>query len=180
MSAHIIPKRFSNTYLYYKIGWNGINIEPRPGSKKLFDKYRKRDINIEAAISNSTESLTYYVFDDPALNSFDKELSFDRANKTKYKILNEIHIQPKTLSEVLYENLHAGQKIDFLTIDTEGFDLSVLKSNDWEKYKPDIILCEDTEFSINSPSKSEIYNYLIEKDYYLIAKTLSTLLFKLR
>ena len=26
------PRRFSNTYYFYKRGWRGINIEPRPGS----------------------------------------------------------------------------------------------------------------------------------------------------
>jgi FkbM family methyltransferase len=174
------PKRFSNTFLFYKMGWRGINIEPRPGSKKLFDKYRKRDINIEAAISNSNENLTYYIFDEPALNSFDKELSLTRVENTKYKLLEEISIETKTLSEILYEYLPDNQQIDFLTIDTEGFDLMVLKSNNWDKYRPEVILCEDGEFNFQSPSNSEIYNFLIEKNYFLIAKTLNTLLFKLK
>lgn len=32
------PTKFSNTHLFYLNGWRGINIEARPGSKKLFDK----------------------------------------------------------------------------------------------------------------------------------------------
>jgi hypothetical protein len=32
------PTRFSNTYLLYTKGWRGINIDPLPGSKELFDK----------------------------------------------------------------------------------------------------------------------------------------------
>ena len=27
------PKRFSNTYFFYRKGWRGINVEPMPGSK---------------------------------------------------------------------------------------------------------------------------------------------------
>ena len=34
------PKRFSNTFLLYKKGWNGINIDATPGSMKLFNKFR--------------------------------------------------------------------------------------------------------------------------------------------
>ena len=41
------PIRFSNTYLFYKKGWRGINIDAMPGSMDLFNKIRSRDINIE-------------------------------------------------------------------------------------------------------------------------------------
>lgn len=174
------PKRFSNTYLFYKKGWRGINIEPRPGSKKLFDKVRKNDINIEAAISDVQETLTYFIFDDSALNSFDKALSIKRAEKTKYKILKEITLNTIRLSEVLDRHVETGQSIDFLSVDTEGFDLSVLKSNDWQKFKPSVILCEDSEFDFENPGKSQIFNFLVEKNYQLFAKTLNTLIFKLR
>jgi hypothetical protein len=34
------PFKHSNTYLLYRAGWRGINIDPRPGSKALFDKHR--------------------------------------------------------------------------------------------------------------------------------------------
>lgn len=172
------PKRFSNTYLFYKQGWRGINIEPRPGSKKLFDKFRNRDINIEAAISESEGSLTYFEFDDPALNSFDQNLSIERANHTKYKIINKIHLTTYKLADILDNYLPTGQKIDFLTIDTEGFDIHVLRSNNWERYRPEIILCEDSEFEMSNPEKSEVYKFLIQKHYILLAKTLNTLIFK--
>lgn len=33
-------------------------------------------------------------------------------------------------------------KIDFLKIDTEGFDLRVLEGFDWERFQPDVIECE--------------------------------------
>ncbi|MCW5198181.1 FkbM family methyltransferase [Desulfobulbus sp. F3] len=33
--------------------------------------------------------------------------------------------------------------IDFLSVDAEGVDLKVLKSNDWNKYRPYIVLAED-------------------------------------
>ncbi len=173
------PKRFSNTYLFYKSGWRGINIEARPGSKKLFDKIRKDDINIEAAISDIPSVLTYFVFDEPALNSFDKELSIKRANETKYKILKEIPLSTVRLSEILDNYLDSKQAIDFLSIDTEGYDLSVLKSNDWDKFKPSVILCEDSEFEFVYPGKSKVFSFLVEKNYQLFAKTPSTLIFKL-
>jgi hypothetical protein len=99
------PKRFSNTYFFYKRGWCGINIEPMPGSKKIFDKYRTKDINLEIPISSREEELTYYVFNDPALNGFSKETSLHRNTLKDYKIINTINMKTRTLISVLNEHL---------------------------------------------------------------------------
>ncbi|MFT7246563.1 MAG: hypothetical protein ACI82A_003940, partial [Candidatus Azotimanducaceae bacterium] len=40
------PKRFSNTFLFYKLGWQGINIDAMPGSMALFNRERSRDLNL--------------------------------------------------------------------------------------------------------------------------------------
>ena len=47
------PFRFSNTYLFYKKGWRGINIDAMPRSMELFDKFRPRDINIECGVASN-------------------------------------------------------------------------------------------------------------------------------
>jgi hypothetical protein len=56
------PARASNTYLFYKKGWRGINIDANPYSIKLFNKMRKRDININAGISDKNTVLNYFCF----------------------------------------------------------------------------------------------------------------------
>ena len=56
------PKLFSNTYLFYKKGWKGINIDALPESMKLFNKMRPRDINIEIGVIEVEDELNYYVF----------------------------------------------------------------------------------------------------------------------
>ncbi len=61
------PLRFSNTYKFYKRGWHGINIDAMPGSMDLFNRLRHRDINLERAVSDSKQILTYYAFNEPAL-----------------------------------------------------------------------------------------------------------------
>jgi len=174
------PKRFSNTYFFYRKGWQGINIEPMPGSKRKFDKVRPRDFNLEIPINSKEEELTYYIFNDPALNGFSKDLSLLRNQSSDYKIIKSVNMKTRTLSSVLEEYLSGGQKINLLSIDVEGLDLEVLKSNDWRTYKPDFIMVEDKEFNIVQPEKSTIYNFLQEMNYQLMAKTLSTLIFNLK
>ena len=55
------PKKFSNTYYFYKKGWSGINLDAMPGSMLRFDKVRPRDLNIETAISDTKETLKYFI-----------------------------------------------------------------------------------------------------------------------
>lgn len=62
----------SNTHYFYKSGWRGVNVDALPGSMVQFKKARPKDINIECAISNSTDDLTYYMFKPSFYNTFDK------------------------------------------------------------------------------------------------------------
>ena len=174
------PKRFSNTFLFYKRGWRGINIEARPGSKKIFDKIRPRDINVEVPISSEDKILKYYMFNEPALNGFSEEMSNSRNGLKGYRIIKEIDLHTKTLMEVLDSNIIEDQHIDFMTIDVEGLDYDVLVSNDWTKYKPSIILIEDIGFDLHNMGNSKVYNYLIGKGYCLIVKIFNTLFFTLK
>ncbi|GIK59685.1 MAG: FkbM family methyltransferase [Ignavibacteriota bacterium] len=174
------PKRFSNTYYFYKRGWRGINIEPMPGSKNKFDRIRPKDINLEIPISSKEEELTYYIFNEPALNGFSRELSSEGEKLNAYKIVKTVEMKTKTLGSVLDTFLPKGQNIDFMSIDVEGLDSEVLKSNNWDKYVPMYIIIEDKEFSFENPQKSEVYCFLNDQNYQLLAKTLSTLIFRLK
>lgn len=171
------PKRFSNTYLLYKKGWKGINIDAMPGSMTSFNKTRSRDKNLEIAISNTSDLLTYFIFNDIALNTFDKNLAETRQNQ-KYKITGRKLIQTQSLREILKEHLDPEQIIDLLSVDIEEFDLNALMSNDWTLFRPKYILVEQKNFKISASSKNSTYNFLVGCEYELFAKTLNTLFFK--
>ena len=67
-------KIFSNTYLLYKKGWSEINVDADKRSIDLFNKTRKRDINLKLAVSDKEGKLKFYAFKDGAINTFsDKE-----------------------------------------------------------------------------------------------------------
>ena len=172
------PFRFSNTMYFYKKGWKGINIEANTKALKLFKVFRKRDINLNIGISGIQQVLMFYCFNESALNGFSKEISLERDNKNNYKIIDTIKVQTQPLSDVLDQYLPEEQEIDFLTIDAEGLDFEILKSNDWEKYKPTYILVED-KVDLDKLSDSDIYIYLKGLGYSWIAKTKRTLFFKI-
>jgi len=171
------PQRFSNTYFFYKKGWRGINIDAMPNSMNLFNKIRARDINIEKPVSKKKQVLTYYAFNEPALNGFSKELSEERNGKGNYFIKFTKDIETVTLEEILDNNLPKNQQIDFLSIDVEGLDFMVLKSNNFDKYKPKVILIEILGSSLEEVGGSEVTKYLMQHEYSLYSKTINTVFF---
>jgi FkbM family methyltransferase len=172
------PFRFSNTYIFYRRGWRGINIDATPGSMDLFKKYRSRDINIEVPVSNNNKLINYYIFNETALNSFSDKLSRYRDTKTKYKIKKVIKLKPQKLSEILDKYINPNKKIDFMSIDVEGYEYNVLLSNNWKKYIPTYLLIEILTKNDEQIVKNKIYKYLKNKGYAVIARTGRTILFK--
>ena len=172
------PKRFSNTYYFYDRGWEGINIDATPGSMKIFQKFRPRDINLEIAISEKEQLLTYFMFNEPALNSFSKSLSDKRQNEKCY-IEKTISIPSFPLSTILDKHLPPEQIINFLSVDVEGLDLQVLTSNDWNKYRPKVVLAEVLGASLNTIKQDPVYKYLTNQGYILFSKLIHTCIFKI-
>jgi FkbM family methyltransferase len=172
------PERYSNTYFFYKKGWMGINIDAMPGSMSLFNSKRPRDINLELAVMESRGARTYFKFNEPALNSFSKTLSKNRSGLGNYKILEQVEIIGMPLSQILNDNNLKGHKIDFLSIDVEGLDFEVLKSNDWSVHRPYIVLVEILESRLEEIQKDPICLFMKMHGYHLYAKTLNTVFFK--
>ena len=170
------PSRFSNTKLFYDHGWRGINIDATPGTMKPFLKTRTKDINLEIAIGGDGEESDFYMFKRPGLNGFLSQ-TFVETNYKKEQLLNVIKIKSFPLSQVFDEYLSNGQSIDFISIDVEGKELDVLKTNDWQKYRPEVILVETHYLDLEFPQNNPVCAFLKTLDYRLFAKTNMTAFF---
>lgn len=174
------PRRYSNTNYFHGCGWSGINIEPNPDAIRLFQRDRPRDVNLQLGISDKSGSLTYHVFDEPALNTFDVSLAKSRVENTPYKIVKLIEIRVERLGDVLAAHLPAAQRIDFLSIDVEGLDFQVLQSNDWGRFRPRCVLVEALGTSLDGVRDTHVYAFMVRQGYELLAKTFNTLIFRSR
>ena len=174
------PIRFSNTWFFYKKGWRGINIEPNPDMFKLLEEYRPLDLNLNIGISDVNDTLDYYMFNEPALNTFSENERDQYLQKSEYFIQNQMRVQVDTLENVFSKNnISKNQEIDFMSIDAEGFDLKVLKSFDITIYSPKVILIEILNVkSFIDVMEDDIYVYLISKNYHLYLRTGNTFIFK--
>ena len=155
----------SNTYLLFKKGWSGINIDLNKVSIDLFEKARKKDINLNLAISNKSKKIKYYYRKNiNMLNTINLKFAknnFLRGFKTSF-------IQSQTLNSILKKK-HFSKKIDFLNLDIEGNEINALKSLDFKKYAPKVICIEIHETSgrnkKNQFEKNPINKFLRKKGY---------------
>tara|TARA_B110000503_G_scaffold15306_1_gene21349 strand:- start:50 stop:796 length:747 start_codon:yes stop_codon:yes gene_type:complete len=159
----------NNTYRLYKRGWTGINIDLDFNSIDLFNFFRKKDFNINTAISDKNEETDLYFFHNrSAINTLSKE------SGVKAKEIRKI--KTHTLNDIIENSPFKDKKINYLSIDVEGHEISVLNGFDLNKYKPELVIIEfiDTkikEFYLNQIDNiisSDIYNFMTKHDYKLI------------
>ncbi|KKR72893.1 hypothetical protein A3A55_03280 [Candidatus Roizmanbacteria bacterium RIFCSPLOWO2_01_FULL_40_14] len=171
------PHRFSNTKHFYLKGWRGINIEPDVINYQKFVKDRPHDSNLNIGIGTREATLTFYIFFPDTLSTF-SEKSAKQYQKEGFKLAKELKVPVKTLSAIL--NTYAKKRaIDFLSVDTEGLDLLVLKSNDWKKFRPTVICVETSLPSGISGGHQDtrIEDYLRKMQYKKVFTTASNSIF---
>lgn len=170
------PVRFSNTYLFYRRGWRGINIDAMPGAMKAFQRHRPRDINLECGVAASSGTLRYYRFNEPALNTFDAQEA-RRKDAAPYHLQDTVEVQVEPLRDLLARHLPAGQAIDFLSVDVEGKDEEVLRSNDWQRYRPRFVLAETLRVDLLALADCPVVHFLSEVGYHPVGKAYNTSFF---
>lgn len=178
------PIKYNNTYLLYKRGWNGINIDSDSKSINAFNAFRKDDFNVKGIISSSNKKIDYYFYHDrSALNTVDKKLV--KSRKTKPQKIIKLATLP--LDEVIKNSPYRNKKINLLSIDIENHEYEALKNFQFKKYKIDMIVTEclnigtkkletqnqTLKFILNS----KIYKLLKKNDYTLINWVNSDLVF---
>ena len=168
------PVSNNNTYLLFKKGWSGINIDLDKKNINLFKIARPKDLNLNYAISDSEKEVDLFFYHESSpINTLSENVSnFQKAEVKKIK-----KIQTKILDNVLDE-LNLKHHIDYMNIDVEGHEDKVLKGFNIKKYKPSVISIEyldlkmkKLEFKnndINNLLNSNLYKHLTQNDYYFV------------
>ena len=153
------PIKFNNTYLLYKRGWRGINIDLDKKSIEEFNKIRNKDYNLQSLISSEPdeEKEIYYYHSRSAINTVSEELiKYRKTDKNKIKVIKQ---KTETLENVIEGSPFKNNSIDFLSIDIENHEYEALKNFNFNKYKIQVIV---TEIHDLNQDKLEIYNQSLE------------------
>ena len=150
----------SNTCLLERdFGWKGILAEPARRWHQELKSNRTCSIETDCVWRDSTSLLTFNEVDTGELSTIATYSSSDahseaRKHGTTYNV--------KTISlEDLLSRHQAPRKIDYLSIDTEGSELEILSSFNFDKYDFKIITCEHNF----TPARETIYSLLIQNGY---------------
>jgi FkbM family methyltransferase len=171
------PRRFSNTYAFYLCNWRGINIDAAPGSMDRFRADRPRDINLELGMGEDEGEAEFFIFDEPALNTFDRERARMLITTTRYRIVEVQTVPIRRLDGILDRYLPEGQAIDFLNVDVEGLDLSVVRSNDWTRYRPRVVLLEDGNADLLTLAATPCCRFMTDVGYRPVARLPRTVIY---
>lgn len=161
----------SNSYKFYKRGWNGIQIEPNHRKINCFKKYRPNTISLNIGIGNKNNA-KFYIFESEALSTFSEEEA-KQSELYGHKIIETTSVKIFPLKDIFKEYIK-NIEVDFMSVDTEGYDLEVLKTNDWNIYRPSFIVIETAEYDRNKFGKklNDIYDpYMYSIGYEKVADT---------
>jgi FkbM family methyltransferase len=166
------PTFISNTWAFYERGWRGINIEPTPGLIQAFELERPRDINLPIAISGQDGEATFYSYGPNVSNT----LNAGQVDEAKLK--DKVTVPTLRLATLFDCYLPRDTRIDFLSVDVDGLDLEVLQSNDWRRYRPEIVVAEQNGGGIEEQIQTPLYRFMFQTGYRMIGWAPPSLVFR--
>ncbi len=164
------PIYLSNTYALYRNGWNGLAIDANEGMRPLFEKFRSRDQFVHSAVGIEGQ-VKMTMFHQGAFNCVEKHA--DTVPPQFRKDVRSVVVQSQRLAVIL-EKCRI-ERIDFLNIDCEGADLEILESNDWLRWRPQVICVEDHDREWQT---SDVSRFLEKHDYQILYRAGLSSLFK--
>lgn len=135
-------KELSNTYFFYKNGARGILVEANPDLIPELKFYRNGDIILNRCISNENgEIIPFYIINGDGLSTLNKESAEDAISKNPdLEITQIIDIETITVNTIMEQ--YFGKAPVILNIDLEGIEMMILRSIDFDKFRPLVIITE--------------------------------------
>lgn len=157
--------RFSNSYFFEKYkNWKGVCVEPNP---KVFQKLmeNRKCTLINACIHDVSGSIKFQVVEGYGEMLSGIQSTYDERHKQRIEKtikdfggkFEEIEVPSITILEIL--NQEKINHVDFLSIDTEGNEINILKTFPFSKLKPKVVVVE------NNFQETDIQNLLFDQGY---------------
>lgn len=173
------PFRYSNTYLLHRVlNWRGINIDADPRAIAKFRDARPSDINLNVGIGAAAESREFTMFCDGAVNTFDVAIASKQAEK--FPVAGSAPIQIRPLADVLEEHVPPGTTINYLNVDCEGLDHEAVISNDWSRFRPDLVSVEIHDLMLDEAGSNQTVRFLKDQGYAMRSHYICTTFFERR
>lgn len=169
------PSSLSNTYFFYKKGCVGVNVEPDKDLIKHILTERPKDINLNIGIGAVAGVIDFYRMSQSTLNTFSKTTAEEYSTNKQYGCPTVMSIEKVKVIPInkILEKYFISIENYFISIDVEGLDLEIVKSIDYERFKPKVICVETLVYTSSGmiQKQKEIIDYILAKGYFIYADT---------
>lgn len=151
----------NDTFYFENKYWRCVCIEPNPKLYNHLRMYRRLAINL-ACSDYDKNQVPFFVYDindgnQEAISSLVVDQRLVESHKEMINEIKEIKVDVRKIDTILSKiNL---ERVDFLTIDTEGTELEVLRGFDIKKWNPRLFVIE------NNFNETKVSEYLKEFGY---------------
>ena len=164
------PIMLSNTYYFYQLGWQGLNVDVRPEVVELCRVLRPRDTSVAAAVADRPGcDVTVFEFDPAALTTLSRESAERYRTLPGTRLVREFTAQTVTINQLL-EQHWSWPRIDLMSIDVEGLDEVILRSLDWQRFRPRVLCFELNDLPFEGVHEAPLVCFVRERGYTLSAR----------
>jgi FkbM family methyltransferase len=135
------PCHLNNTYLFYRQGSRGVNVEADPVLAARLKRARPGDVTLNVGVGPQAGRLQFYVMSPPTLSTFSAEEANRYCKEFGHRIIRIIDVQVHSFMQLVQEHFESAP--DFVTLDVEGLDLPIVRSIDFSSCRP-LVLCIET------------------------------------
>lgn len=151
---------------FAKSGWDVLAFEPDSKNRSIlaetYGKFPNIQIDPRALSDHADHKVPFYSSDESTgVSGLSAFLPSHQVSET---------VPVTTLTHALDEYHLLDRTVDFLKIDTEGFDLLVLKGYPWDQNQPKMIVCEfeDAKTQPLGYTFEDLASFLLGQGYHLI------------
>jgi FkbM family methyltransferase len=165
---------FSNSKFFEELGWSGVCVEPNPSVfKKLKENRTSSTKCVMKAVSKEKKEDNFTFIE--KINDENDNLNMlggltDRFTPNGITSINKIEKDPLyrttqiKVNTDIFSNIITNREIDYLSIDTEGNELDILQTIDFNDYRIKMITVENNNYN------NTIQDYLVPKNYKFITR----------
>ena len=150
----------SNSFLLEKeFDWKGILVEPAKSCKESLLQNRKCDVDFRCVSDRSNEIIEFYETKEQEFSTIGKYSTLDKHAKNRKSYI-KYDVKSVTLEKLLIE-YNSPKEIDYLSIDTEGSEYSILKDFNFDNFSIAVITVEHN----NTKNRDLIDKLLTSNNY---------------
>ena len=166
------PTFINNTYLLYQKGASGVCVEPDPDLCGLIKRTRNRDICLNVGVGfASRKKADFYMMSCKTLSTFSEEEAKRYQGYGTHKIEKVVQIPIMTINDVILQ--YFPSQPNFISIDTEGLELDILKVFDFLNFGPHVFCVETLTYTEDKTEtkRIDIIDLMRANGYFVYADT---------